>query len=80
MPLTPRQTAPRTADPERDRPHPLQIELYRRATPTQKLAVVARLNATAIALKEAALKASAPEMPPGKRRELLRRWWLTARD
>lgn len=67
-------------DRERDRPHPLQIELYRKATPTQKLAAVARLNAAAIAMKESALRAQHPPLSPEKRRELLRRWWLTARD
>lgn len=69
-----------TLDRERDRPHPLQIELYRRATPTQKLAVVARLNATTLALKEASLQARRPNMPAAERREMLRRWWLSARD
>jgi hypothetical protein len=72
--------ASETLDRERDRPHPLQIELYRRATPTQKLAVVARLNATAIALKEASLLARWPDTPAAERREALRRWWLGARD
>jgi hypothetical protein len=74
-------SAPSVAlDRERDRPHPLQIELYRRATPTQKLAVVARLNATALALKEATLLSRCPDMPATERREALRRWWLGARD
>jgi hypothetical protein len=67
-------------DREQDRPHPLQVALYRQATPTQKLAVVARLNATAIALKEAALRSQFPDMPPETRRAITRRWWLTAHD
>ncbi|MBL9219132.1 MAG: hypothetical protein JNG82_11625 [Opitutaceae bacterium] len=67
-------------DRERDRPHPLQIELYRRATPTQKLAVVARLRATALGLKEAALLRQFPDQSLAERRRMLRRWWLAARD
>lgn len=54
--------------------------LYRKATPTQKLAVVARLNATLIEIKSADLQARFPAMPPAKRRDLLRHWWLSARD
>jgi hypothetical protein len=67
-------------DREHDRPHPLQIELYRRATPTQKLATVARLNATVLKLKEADLQARFPHQSADERREVLRRWWLSARD
>lgn len=67
-------------DREKDRPHPLQIELYRAASPTKKLAAVARLNATAIKLKESALRARYPELSVAKRHEMLRRWWLTSRD
>ena len=55
-------------------------DLYRAASPTQKLAVVHRLNATLIGLKEAELQARHAEMTPHQRRELLRHWWLTARD
>jgi hypothetical protein len=55
-------------------------DLYRAATPTEKLTVVVRLNATLIELKSAALQAKFPSMPPAKRGELLRRWWLTTRD
>lgn len=55
-------------------------DLYRAATPTQKLAVVARLNATLLGLKAADLQARFPALPPAKRSELLRRWWLAARD
>ena len=47
-------------DRERDRPHPRQIELYRRATPTQKLAAVARLNATALDLKSRTPRCAPP--------------------
>ncbi len=67
-------------DRERDRPHPFQIELYRRASPTEKLTVVARLNATAIALKDASLRSINPDMTATERREVLRRWWLGARN
>jgi hypothetical protein len=67
-------------DRERDRPHPLQIDLYRRATPTQKLAAIARLNATAIAIKEADLESRCPDVPAAERRAVLRQWWLAARD
>jgi hypothetical protein len=72
-----------TAEPldrERDRPHPLQIDLYRRATPTAKLAALARLNATAIAIKEADLKTRRPDLPAAERRAALRQWWLASRD
>ena len=67
-------------DRERNRPHALQIELYRQATPTQKLSTVARMNASAIKLKEGYLEARFPQKTPGERRELLRRWWLGSRD
>ena len=60
--------------------HPKMVELYRKATPTQKLAVVARLNATLIGLKEADIRASRPDLSRDAQRALLRRWWLTARD
>lgn len=59
---------------------PKLVELYRRATPTQKLAVVARLNATLIGLKEADIRARLPGMSLENQRAMLRRWWLTARD
>ena len=55
-------------------------DLYRAATPTQKLAVVARLNATLIGLKEAELNARFPSQPPAERRTALRGWWFAARD
>eukprot|EP01041_Mallomonas_annulata_P040321 gene40321-64193_t len=48
-------------------------DLYRAATPTEKLKVVVRLNTTLIELKSAALQAKYPAMPPAKRSELLRR-------
>jgi len=67
-------------DPERDRPHPLQIELYRRATPTQKLATVARLNATLQQVKEATLRARFPAMSTTAIQQELRHWWLADRD
>jgi hypothetical protein len=73
-------TATVPLDREGDRPHPLQIELYRHATPTQKLAAVARLNATLLNLKEASLESQLPHLSSLERRALLRRWWLTARD
>jgi hypothetical protein len=71
-----------TADHIRDHEplDPRLLELYRRATPTQKLAVVARLNGTLIGLKEADLRARQPALPPEKRQQVLRRWWLGARD
>ena len=40
----------------------------------------ARMNATAIAIKNLALKSRFPDMSPETRRALTRRWWLTARD
>lgn len=81
MPAAPVPSSePVPLDRERDRPHPLQIELYRRASATEKLAAVARLNATALKLKEASLAAKFPRLSPAERHALLRRWWLTARD
>ena len=68
------------ADREHDRPHPLQLELYRKATPTQKLATVARLNATMLMLKEASLQSRFSNLSAAERRQSLRRWWLAARD
>jgi hypothetical protein len=65
---------------ERDRPHAVQIELYQRATPTERLAVVARLNATVIGLKEADIRSRFPHLSGVEQRAMLRRWWLTARD
>jgi hypothetical protein len=55
-------------------------DLYRSATPTQKLAIVARLNAALIALKEANLRTSSVVCTPDERKRLLRSWWLGARD
>ena len=65
---------------EREPLDPRLRDLYRAATPTQKLAVVARLNATLIGLKEAELNARCPTQPPAERRTALRGWWFTARD
>jgi hypothetical protein len=59
---------------------PRMIELYRRATPTQKLAVVARLNATLIELKAADIRARHPDLADAQQRAQLRRWWMTACD
>ena len=55
-------------------------ELYRRATPEAKLAVVARLNAGLIALKEADLASRSPDLSPAQRQAIVRHWWLTAQD
>jgi hypothetical protein len=55
-------------------------DLYRSASPTQKLAAVARINATLSALKDAALAQAHPDWPAERRRAAVRRWWLTARD
>lgn len=54
--------------------------LYRAASPTEKLAVVARINASLTAIKEAAVARQHPEWSPLERRAAVRRWWLTARD
>ncbi|MBM3854176.1 MAG: hypothetical protein FJ399_13635 [Verrucomicrobia bacterium] len=54
--------------------------LYRAASPTEKLAVVARINASLTAIKEAAVASQHPEWSPAERRAAVRRWWLTARD
>jgi hypothetical protein len=52
------------------------IALYRTATPEEKLAVVARLNAGLQALKAAEIAASHPEWNADRRRTELRTWWL----
>lgn len=54
--------------------------LYRAASPTEKLAVVARINASLIAIKDAAVAQQHPEWSIAQRRAAVRRWWLTARD
>lgn len=55
-------------------------ELYRAASPTEKLAAVARLNATLTAVKEAAVARQHPDWSPAQRRGWVQRWWLSARD
>lgn len=55
-------------------------ELYRRATPTEKLAAVHRLNSALIALKSAHLESEHPEWSPTERKTALRRWWFSSRD
>ncbi|MSU49692.1 MAG: hypothetical protein EXS37_11510 [Opitutus sp.] len=55
-------------------------DLYRSATPTQKLAVVTRLNTTLIGLKEADIRARCPTISQKETRTQLRSWWLAARD
>lgn len=57
-----------------------QRSLYRAATPTQKLAIVARLNATLLELKRSDLQARFPNHAAKQREAMLRQWWLTARD
>jgi hypothetical protein len=59
---------------------PRLADIYRGATPSQKLAVVSRLNATLIGLKEADLFARHPAATGEQRRRMLRHWWLTASD
>jgi hypothetical protein len=54
--------------------------LYRTASPTEKLAAVARINAALIAIKEAAVAQQHPEWSATRRRDTVRLWWLTARD
>jgi hypothetical protein len=54
--------------------------LYRTASPTEKLAAVARINAALIAMKEAAVAQQHPEWSAARRRDTVRLWWLTARD
>jgi hypothetical protein len=57
-----------------------QMELYREATPTAKLAVVARLNAVLVGLKQARLAAEHPAWTAAERTATLRQWWFGARD
>lgn len=74
---------PTTASPRLPGEEPLDPQLlaqYRVATPEAKLAVVARLNATLIGLKDAQLAATCGELPLPARRLKLRHWWLAARD
>ncbi len=54
--------------------------LYRSASPTEKLATVARINASLTAIKEAAVARQHPEWSLVQRRTAVRLWWLTARD
>lgn len=56
------------------------LELYRAATPEQKLTVVMRLNHALQGLKEAHLAASRPDWTSEERRVEMRRWWFSARD
>jgi hypothetical protein len=55
---------------------PLMIPLYRRASPEQKLAVVARLNSALLALKEGQLREGHPDWTAVQHRQALRQWWL----
>lgn len=66
--------------PPRDTAEARLRALYRLASPTEKLAVIARLNASLTAIKEAALRQQHPEWSPRQRHAALRRWWLSARD
>jgi hypothetical protein len=60
--------------------HPKLLELYRQATAEQKLVAVARINASLQALKAAELAREYPAHSPKERVQLMRRWWLGARD
>jgi hypothetical protein len=53
-------------------------ELYRTATPTQKLAVVSRLNTALLGLKASEITVSRPELSQSAQSALLRHWWLTS--
>ena len=59
---------------------PVLLALYRRSSPEEKLAVVTRLNATLLGLKEAQLAATRSDWTASQRRIELRRWWFSARD
>jgi len=59
---------------------PRQVALYRAASPTEKLAVVARINASLTAIKESAVAQQHPEWTVEQRRACVRRWWFSARD
>jgi len=54
--------------------------LYRAASPTEKLAAVARINLSLTAIKEAAVARQHPDWSPVQRRTAVRRWWLSAKD
>jgi hypothetical protein len=56
------------------------LGLYRSATPTQKLAVVGRINASLQALKAAKVRADHPGLTPHEQNRLVRSWWFSARD
>ncbi|MBI2517860.1 MAG: hypothetical protein HYV95_13230 [Opitutae bacterium] len=73
MTVTPRLPVEEPLDPQ-------LLARYRVATPEAKLAVVARLNATLIGLKEAQLAATCGELSLPARRLKLRNWWLGTRD
>ncbi len=56
------------------------LALYRAASPTEKLAAVARINSALTAIKEAAVARQHPEWSPAQRHAAVRHWWLNARD
>lgn len=63
-----------------ERLNPQLVELYRRAEPAQKLAVVARINASLQAIKRAQLQMSNPGLSATEQQRQLRRWWFSSRD
>jgi hypothetical protein len=69
-----------TAPQPSEQIHPKLLELYRQATVEQKLAAVGRINASLQALKAAELVRQYPTHSPRERLQLMRHWWLGARD
>ena len=58
---------------------PRLLGLYRQATPTQKLEIVARINASLHALKTAQLRSERSDLLPSEQMRELRRWWFSTR-
>lgn len=56
------------------------LNLYRRATPAEKLALIGRINASLLALKAAQVVSRRPALSSADRAAAVRRWWLGARD
>jgi hypothetical protein len=59
-----------------DRPDPLQMRIFAAMTPAQKIALVERMRADALALKEAWLRQQHPDENDGAIQRRLRAWQL----
>ena len=62
-----------------DRPDPRQLEIFRRMTPHEKLALIGRLRDDALTLKAAWLREQHPSDSDEQIRKRLRAWQLYGR-